>query len=65
MDKDKMKEIKFYNTDAIVCPHCTHIFENSEEVHYISGEIPCEECEKTFYFTRHTKITYFTSAKIK
>lgn len=59
-----MITIKHENTDEIVCPFCGYEFcdswEYESDYNEDLGLIECEECEKEFYATRHTSITYYT-----
>jgi DNA-directed RNA polymerase subunit RPC12/RpoP len=48
-------------THEIVCPHCGYEHGDSWEQSSDSGEFECNECEVTFFFERHTDVTYNTS----
>ena len=58
-----MVTIKHEDTDEIVCPYCGYTYSDSWEFgdeHEDLGLMLCKQCDKDFYATRHTSITYCT-----
>ena len=53
----------FAHTDEITCPYCRHVNHDSWEVGSDDGELECDECGKTFTFTRNVSVTYTTERK--
>jgi len=43
----------------ITCPYCGYVFTDSWE-YDVDGEVECEACERTFFLTIDTTITYST-----
>lgn len=50
-----------FDTEEIVCPYCGYEHQDSWEMEDDDGDIDCDECGKTFYFTRNVEVTYSTS----
>jgi uncharacterized Zn-finger protein len=50
--------IETKHTKAITCPWCGCKFDDSEEYFNDEGEVECDECSKTFWYSRKTVVTY-------
>jgi transcription elongation factor Elf1 len=48
--------------ERITCPFCKHVHRDSWEHQQDDGTMECHECDKEFVYSRHTSITYTTSA---
>lgn len=59
-----LEEFDTRYTKNAVCPYCGFTINDSWELIDDSGEIECNECEKTFFYERYVEVTYNTR-KIK
>jgi len=58
------EEIDCQCTNEIVCPYCGHVYKDSWEIFFNSGDsagLECRECELEFDAERYVSVTYNTS----
>lgn len=54
-------DIDHRSTDAPVCPYCGYAERDAWEWQGEDGETDCGACEKPYYWSRFTRVTYSTS----
>lgn len=58
--KKTIKEIEHEYTDELVCPYCGYEKTDSWEYHEDEGGVDCDECDKSYLYTRVVTVEYIT-----